>query len=141
MTIGERQEAIREFIEPEIYACQSMLVDELLKREIFSYDDIINIYRRFDCNLIDPTICKTCNSEATCLDSETGECESCFEDNRESQEIFEWWLISDWLEIKLKMSGEPVLSNDYGSWWGRTCTGQAIFLDTVIEDMYDELMK
>ena len=141
MTQSERQEAIQQFISSEVYVCQSTLVEELFKQEIFSYDDIINVYRWFDANLLKPRICYRCNVEAECLDSETGECETCFKDNQEPQEIYEWWLISDWLEIKLKLHGQPVLSNEYGRWWGRTCTGQSIVLDRVIEDIYDELMN
>ncbi|WP_367389062.1 hypothetical protein [Lewinella sp. LCG006] len=48
------------------------------------------------------------------------------------QEIFEWWLVSDWLASKLKEFEEPVLDCDYGTWWGRTCTGQAISMDWII---------
>ncbi len=55
------------------------------------------------------------------------------------KEIYEWWLVSDWLLAKLKEHGEPILENEYGSWWGRTCTGQAIFLDVVIAQIYREM--
>jgi len=52
---------------------------------------------------------------------------------QDPQEIFEWWAVTEWLGNKLMESGEPVLSNDYGYWWGRTCTGQAIILDGTIQ--------
>ncbi len=48
------------------------------------------------------------------------------------QEIFEWWLVSDWLADKLSQFEEPVLRTAYGTWWGRTTTGQAIKLDYVM---------
>lgn len=47
----------------------------------------------------------------------------------EFQEIYEWWAITGWLAEQLVSAGEPILKNDYGYWWGRTCTGQAIILD------------
>jgi len=59
-------------------------------------------------------------------------------DNREPEEIFEWWVCDEWMIKKLKEKEQPILTTDYGDWWGRTCTGQAIFLDGVIEEIYDE---
>src|SRR6266550_2105693 len=99
----KRQEAIRTFVENEVYTCQSMLVEEAIKREFFSWDDVINLYRRFDGRLLSPSICNSCYQKARCLDSETGECETCFEEKQEPQEIYEWWVVSNWLEFKLKM--------------------------------------
>jgi hypothetical protein len=57
----------------------------------------------------------------------------------EYQEVFEWWAISNWLAEKLKEHQEPILDNDYGTWWGRTCTGQAIKMDSVIEDIAESI--
>ena len=136
-----KQEALRNFVEKEVFECQSMLVEEAIKREFFSWDDVINFYRRFDGKLLSPNICSSCSQKASCLDSETGECETCFEEKQEPQEIYEWWLVSRWLEFNLKMRGEPILSNEYGTWWGRCCTGQAIYMDGVIEEIYDKLQN
>jgi hypothetical protein len=57
------------------------------------------------------------------------------------QDIYEWWTVSDYLYRKLKAKGAPVA--DLGSCrvWGRTTTGQAILLDGVICDIYDELNR
>ena len=49
------------------------------------------------------------------------------------QEIYEWWAVTEWLADKLIEFGQPVLKNDYGQWWGRTCTGQAIILDGTLQ--------
>ena len=108
---GEGQEKLARFFSNEVIACQSMLIDALLAKEIFSWDDIENLYWK---------------------DPET-------EESEEPQEIFEWWLVTDWLADKLAKHGEPVIRNDYGVWWGRTCTGQAIVLDYVIEEIYIEI--
>src|SRR5664279_5608838 len=141
MTETERQDCIRRFVDQELFACQSMLVDEAIRREFFSWDDVENLYKPFDGKLISPNACEDCGQPAECLDSETGECKKCFEDNQQAQDIYEWWLVSDWLEQKLKDQGEPILNNEYGSWWGRTCTGQAIYMDGVIQTVYDETMS
>lgn len=54
-------------------------------------------------------------------------------EERNSQEIYEWWAVAEWLAKDLISIGEPVLVNDYGQWWGRTCTGQAIILDGTMQ--------
>ena len=50
------------------------------------------------------------------------------------QEVFEWWLVSDWLAEELDALGCPLIRNGYGNWWGRTCTGQAILMDGTLQD-------
>ena len=104
------QEELGKFVEREVVTCQSSLVEELLKREVVSYDDVTNLYQY---NLTD--------------------------DEAEAQEIYEWWIVSSWLLEKLEAHGEPVLKTDFGDWWGRTCTGQAILLDSVIEEIFKEM--
>lgn len=136
----EREDALGNFVGREIYACQSSLVEEALKKQLFSIDDIENIYRPFDGKLLHPSRCVNCNDNFQLLDSETGECEECYQDNQEPQEIYEWWLISPWLSKKLLIEGQPILDNDYGVWWGRCATGQAIMMDYVIQQIYDDLM-
>ncbi|HWY79776.1 MAG TPA: hypothetical protein VNW29_05470 [Candidatus Sulfotelmatobacter sp.] len=135
-----REQALDAFVGREIYACQSSLIEEALKQQLFSVDEIDNLYREFDGNLLSPAVCVKCHGEFPCLDSETGECEECYEANQMPQEIFEWWLISPWLGKKLQLIGEPIINNDYGIWWGRTTTGQAITMDYVIQKVYDDVM-
>lgn len=60
----------------------------------------------------------------------------------EPQEIFEYWLISLSLANDLERKGEPVAKvGGVGYIWGRTCTGQAISMDSVIQEIYEELNK
>ena len=49
------------------------------------------------------------------------------------QEVFEWWLVTPYLARHLRDIDEPILDNDYGCWWGRTCTGQSILLDGTLQ--------
>lgn len=100
------QRELESFVNREVYCCQSSLVEELLSKEILSYDEIVNLY-----------------------DEET----------EEYQEIYEYWVVSEWLAEKLEANGEPVVKSDFGTWWGRTCTGQSIILDSVIEKIYTDL--
>jgi len=53
------------------------------------------------------------------------------------QDISEWWLVSDWLADKLREFEQPLLDMEYGTWWGRTCTGQAIKMDYVIRKIVE----
>ncbi len=136
-----REQALDAFVLREINACQSGLIEEVLNQQLFTIDEISNLYRPFDGNLLAPATCVKCNCEFDCLDSETGECENCYEANQEPQEIYEWWLVSPWFGKKLLIEGEPVIDNGYGMWWGRTTTGQAISMDYIISKVYDDVMS
>lgn len=49
------------------------------------------------------------------------------------REPLEWWRITDSLARDLTEIGEVVLESDYGTWWGRTISGQAIIADGVMQ--------
>ena len=50
----------------------------------------------------------------------------------ELDDIIEWWLVTPFLAEQLKSEDEIVLENMDCYWWGRTCSGQAIYMDEVI---------
>lgn len=52
------------------------------------------------------------------------------------RDIYEWYPVTDWTARDLVAVGEPVLRSYYGTWWGRTCTGQAIDLDPTFWVLY-----
>lgn len=57
------------------------------------------------------------------------------------REVFEHWIISDWLADKLEAKGERIDRDFAGlTVWGRTTTGQAIAMDSVIEAIHAELV-
>lgn len=121
----EKQEKLRQFVSREVYCCQSSLVDYLLQQGIFNYEDIENLMK----------------SEEELLDEGYTKQQIEDGDTDNIKEIFEWWIVSSFLEKDLREQGEPLLVTDYGTWWGRTCTGQAILLDGVIERIYYNLGK
>lgn len=48
-------------------------------------------------------------------------------------EIYEHWIVSDWMAARLKEKGEAVLQDFLGlTIYGRTTTGQALYMDRVI---------
>ena len=57
-----------------------------------------------------------------------------------SCEVCEWWLVSEWLLNKLEDKGETVERDFYGlTVWGRTTTGQSIWCDWIIQEIYNDL--
>ena len=57
----------------------------------------------------------------------------------ENSEIMEWWLVTPYMAELLKEKGEVILS-DYGCyWWGRTTSGQALYMDGVIQEIAGQM--
>ena len=48
-------------------------------------------------------------------------------------EVYQWWSVSSRLAEKLSNTGEIIIDNDFGTWWGRTLCGQAIEMDGTIQ--------
>lgn len=58
------------------------------------------------------------------------------------REVFEHWIVSDWLAEKLAAKGEKVDTDFAGlTVWARTTTGQGIASDSVIQDIVADLNK
>jgi hypothetical protein len=55
------------------------------------------------------------------------------------REVYEHWLVSDWLGNKLRGKGETVGELMGMTIWGRCTTGQSISMDYVIGQIYKEL--
>lgn len=139
----ETDAAIERLIERDVLACQSSLIDELLKRgdiEGLTYEDIENLYP--DTEAMDEDECKEyCEDHGILCDDldSIDEWRDTIQEYAEPQEIYEWWLVSPWLARALRAQNEPILelSESYGAiWWGRTCTGQAIALDPTFYDIH-----
>ena len=128
---GTMQDITRQFISNHIYCNQSCLVSKLMDKEVISIEDYINFYKS------DETI-------KSDYDVKTEEEIQEIRDNGEDmQEVYEHWLCSDWFISKMKEQDEPILETDLETWWGRTCTGQSIYLDYNIQELayqysYDE---
>ena len=59
-------------------------------------------------------------------------------DDEYAEEALEHWLVSDWLANRLREQGEMVIDFMDLTIWGRTTSGQAIYIDSVIEDIYNK---
>ena len=61
-----------------------------------------------------------------------------FNDEDYPDEALEHWLVSNWLAERLREEGEMFIDFMDLTIWGRTTSGQAICIDTVIEDIYNK---
>ena len=120
------QDIAGKLVADHVYVCQSGLVGELLSKEIIGYDDYENLY------LSDKQLKET-------FDATTDEeIEELRNEGSDVNEVFEHWIVSDWLENRLEELEEPLLKTSFQNWWGRTCSGQAIALDYNIQKLaYD----
>lgn len=61
----------------------------------------------------------------------------------EDREAYEHWIVSKWFGNRLKEAGEMVIFDFMGfpAIWGRTCSGQAIALDGVIQGIAGTLNR
>jgi len=129
---SNKQQHLDAFVRREVIMLASQLIEDLLEASLngekvfggIELDNIENLY---------------ITEEATAKDYGFDSLEAMQETGDDRQEIYEWWFVSKWLFEQLRKAGEPVIDSDYGYLWGRTCTGQAIFLDSVIESIYDRL--
>lgn len=145
----ENQEIKSKFVQREVLTCFSYEMGEILglesnfeNRGLPTWDDVANSFEE---------ICPKCGSDEIYKAKEeepNGDCFQCgcchvvLENNRlESQpkEIFEWWIVTEYLYKQLKEKGEPVLEWGNNYYWGRCTTGQAIMLDHVIGKICEEM--
>lgn len=114
-----KQDKLRKFVDTHVLFCQTDLVES----KLFDTEDMVNLFYT-DSEL------KEIGYSDVAIPRYSGD---------DCKEIYEWWVVSDWLAQQLEKHGEAMLINDFGTWWGRTCTGQSVFLDSVIEIIWDEI--
>jgi len=124
----EFQRDCDKFVSNNVQCCQSSLVGEMLEKEIFNYEDIENLQYTYQEAKEDEVI----DYDMT---------EATYDLDPLHRDVFEWWVVNDWLLGKLEDLHEPVLHNDYGDWWGRCCSGQAISMDYIIRKIYKDTME
>lgn len=145
----KNQGIIGKFVGREVLACLTSEVEFILKQSFessandapFTFDDVENYNR---------PVCEDCGSGYTSFTEDEDEdgntvyrCDDCGRvyteeehDNLDTEpaEVFEWWLVTDWLAEKLKARGEVIIEG-FSNYWGRQCSGQAILLDNVMGEI------
>lgn len=143
----DKQHELQRFVDREVIYCVSGLICTLSQtEELHVFDEFPEIYEGPP-SLGDYT-CPTCDYKWK-AEPDQDECPECscneIDDDRhfdptEYREIYEHWIVSDWLADRLAEYGEAVCKDFYGlTVWGRTCTGQGIALDGIVEDIYNTL--
>ena len=103
------QDNCRRLVDNHVYSNVSYLVQELSRQEQYM-DDLMEVQVNYNSNPIEG----------------------------EPEEALEHWLVSEWLAKRLLEEGEMVIEFLGLTIWGRTTSGQAIYIDSVIEDIYDK---
>lgn len=149
------QEIKRRMIDREDFLCQSSLVSAILEKndpDLFTWDDLFGGESYsvklssgwWDGNesereakieeLRDKLERETWSPDTTQEKRKQLEADIFLLETADAEfpDVLEWWLCSSWMIEKLKREGEAVLETDFGSWWGRQTSGQAISCDGVI---------
>ena len=56
-----------------------------------------------------------------------------------NSEIMEWWLVTPYMAELLKEKGEVILAAYGCCWWGRQTSGQALYMDWVIQRIAEQM--
>jgi len=57
----------------------------------------------------------------------------------ENSDVLEWWLVTPYMAELLRDNGEVIL-DAYGCyWWGRQTSGQALYMDWVIQRIAEQM--
>jgi hypothetical protein len=155
---SKNQEIKRKFVDREVIYCVSSLVSELAGKaeEFRDYED--DLYASYQSEP-DYEEALTDNECEPFVDEFGAEC---WKDNRDGEtfagsaqyaceafgidaydycrDVFEHWIVTDWLADKLEAHGEKILRDFFGmTIWCRTTTGQAILLDGVIGEICHDM--
>jgi hypothetical protein len=162
---GDYQRAVGEFVHREVIYCVSGLVYEIGMRRIdewhhlFSQEDwetpaleairalpreqLQELLRQYDFQIDADVTPGTLSRTYLQHLKDRGSFREFCDTNRldpQQNEIYEHWIVSEWLATRLEDRGEVIERDFYGlTIWGRACTGQAILLDDVICSIYDEV--
>lgn len=147
-TENKRQELGMRLVEREIITNCSTMVSEVYELANKAGDNEL-LEDTFKMHMKTAHVCLKCERE---FSSEDDAQEHIDDDHaQESPEdieieerdngAFEHWIVSTWLYNRLEERGEIVGELFGFKIWGRTCSGQAIALDSVIQDIAEEYLK
>lgn len=127
---------LEKFVDEHVITCITDFANYLFGESSYAdWDEWENLYVEW---------CPECGAKNSIIYDDgyiCQECEQKFENAPESQpqEIYEYWIVDTFLGRLLQDKGEPIFERMFGWIWGRTTTGQAIYLDGVIYQICNEL--
>ncbi|GJM36500.1 MAG: hypothetical protein DHS20C18_55010 [Saprospiraceae bacterium] len=133
----EIHELAETYIARDILCNQTSLVNDMLKHSFiefikeagFSHEGIENYY------MSDEAILEYHGYQDHSELAKEEAIQNIRDNGEDVQEPYEWYEVTAWLFAKLKEAGYPVLETDYGRYWGRCATGQAILLDGTFQEI------
>ena len=127
------QDIKRRFVEREILMNMNYWVDDYQNNNECWFDEFENLYKH---KVESSGTCKHCEDKRADLNYD-GYCADCAD--WETQEILEYWAVTEFMYKALKERGDPVAEINNTYIWGRTCSGQSILLDSVISDICESM--
>ena len=109
--MADLQKLARDLVQREVYCGVSSLIHRL-SREAAFWDELIDLGAFTRQDPADPEV---------------------------TDEVYEHWVVSDWLAEQLEAHNEVIFEFEGLTIWGRCTTGQAIYVDYVIEQITREL--
>lgn len=143
------EELTDRLIRTEILCCQTSLVDMLLKQRTeeigsgvdgFDWGEVDNLYPDPSDWTIDQCYAYLGKVDGRVI-GDLHIWREYIKNTAEPIEVLNWWLITSYMTKLLKQINEPILSNDYGQWWGRTCSGQSINQDGTIQKIAHNILE
>ena len=136
----KNQDILRQLVSREVLMNGTAMVEFILRSESneapFSYEDAVNAYYK---------VCPDCGSVLSETDNpgiyKCDDCDELYEESEiveEEKEVCEWWFVTEYFARKLEAQGELVIHAGHHI-WGRLGSGQAIYLDSVIGRIGEEM--
>ena len=135
-----KDEEEKQFCEREVskLICATSLVESVMSANgEYPHSEISEFNHHEVLNLFHAVNCYGCDTELD-TNEDLDICPHCSSNDIESEfkEVLEWWIIDEWTARHLATLGKPILRACGLNFWGRTCSGQAIVLDGVFQDIY-----
>lgn len=124
MSSASKQRICRDFVRENIYCCMTDIMNDLIDAEKVDYYSLVSEY-------------VSCQKKRKQDEDEEYDLDEDAE--FDNIDIFEWWAVGDYLATKLEEHGELVCRDYMVPIWGRQCCGQAIYIDSVIEEICAEI--
>ncbi len=126
----ELHDAAKRIVETHIIMNASLLVTDILRLDTemghISWEDVQNLY---------------IDTDEDAQEEGYASLREMQDDGADQQEVLEWWFVTEWLFNALREKNEVVLHSDYGRLWGRGASGQAIYMDSIMEELAKELIE
>ena len=123
---------IKMLVDRDVIYNQSLLVEDLIKNGFEGHKPAID----WDSDIVNMYI-----TEEEAKNMGFDSLEAAQDCGQDMKEVYEWWLVSDWLARLLEDLGCVVIKSDYARWWGRTETGQCLSMDGDLKAVARHLIK